>query len=237
MFRPLRAAGALVPALTALVAPASAESLVQLGLHGRMGTEGGALVQIEVDVWTGAEVQRHDLHVHLAQSTTARELATLLAARLEAAGATVVATDPHDESAAPQLFVSDATAVNLRLGHGLWGEVTICEEAPESIRLVEPQLARGAATLELTATTWHPHLERMGRLRLEHPIAEDTNPGAISQGLAEAARASGWIGERPTPDRWSPLRADGGAQFVGCNVRLAAPTTDWRLEVQLRVPE
>ncbi len=223
-------------ALFVLLAPAAAaEGLVQLTLHGALTEPGGAYVQVEVDRWTGKEVKRHDLHAHLAQGTTARDLAGLLHARFEHQGA-VVRYSPDDGDDRAHLFVEHATAVNLRLGFGLWAEVTTCEEAPVSIRLDEPQLASGPARLELTATTYHEHTERPGRLTCALPIAKDANTAQISQELAARANDAGWVGERPSPDRWTPLRAQVGGAVIACNVRLRSERADWRLEVRLPVP-
>lgn len=226
----------LLLALSLLAPAAAAEGLVQLTLHGSLTARGGAYVQVEVDRWTGKEVKRHDLHAHLAEGTTARDLAGLLHARFEHQGA-VVRYSPDDSDDRAQLFVESATAVNLRLGFGLWAEVTTCEEAPVSIRIDEPQLQVGAAALTLTATTFHEHTDRPGRLRCELPIAKDANTAQIAQDLAARANDTGWVGERPSPDRWTPLRAQLGGAVIACNVRLESPDADWRLEVALRVPE
>lgn len=228
----------LALALFACFAPAAAaESLVQLSLHGELTEAGGAFVQVEVDVWHTTELRRHDLHAHLAQGTSAHDLASLLYTRLSEAGVKVRFPGAGaSESKDAQLFIEHTTALNLRLGFGLWGEVTACEEAPKWIRLIEPQLAKGPAQLELTATTYHEHLKQPGRLKLSMPLSKDSNTASISQEFSRLAAENDWIGERPSPDRWSPLRSEMGAAVIACNIRFDSQHSDWRLEVQLAVP-
>ncbi|MCB9903575.1 MAG: hypothetical protein H6831_04130 [Planctomycetes bacterium] len=223
--------------LVALAPAAAAEGLVQLSLHGELSEAGGAFVQVEVDVWHDTELRRHDLHAHLAQGTSAHELADLLATRLTEAGVQVRYSEADSaKDAAAQLFIEHTTALNLRLGFGLWGEVTTCEEAPKWIRLVEPQLAKGAARIDLTATTYHEHLKQPGRLKLSLPLTKDSNTASISQDFSRLAAENHWVGERPSPDRWTPLRSELGAAVIACNIRCESPEADWRLEVQLTVP-
>ena len=229
----------LVLAVLFTLAPsAQAEGLVQLSLHGQLTEPGGAFVQVEVDVWNSATgVKRHDLHAHLASGTSAHDLASLVHSRLSEAGVRV--RFPSAELGDPieaHLFIEQATAINVRLGFGLWCEVTTCEEAPQWIRLVEPQLAKGGAKLALTATTYHEHLKQPGRLKLQMPITEDSNTASISQTFSKLAAENGWVGERPSPDRWSPIKSDLGAAVIACNIRFDSRQADWRLEVQLLVP-
>ena len=233
-----RSLRSLALALIACLAPAAAaESLVQLSLHGELTEAGGAFVQVEVDVWHDTQLQRHDLHAHLAQGTTAHDLASLLHTRLSEAGVEVRFPGAGSSGARDaQLFIEHTTALNLRLGFGLWGEVTPCEEAPQWIRLVEPQLAKGPARIHLTATTYHEHLKRPGRLKLAMPLSKDSNTASISQEFSRLAAENDWVGERPSPDRWSPLRSELGAAVIACNIRFESPESDWRLEVQLSVP-
>jgi hypothetical protein len=224
--------------LFACFAPAAtAESLVQLTLHGELSETGGAFVQVEVDFWSDDSVRRNDLHAHLAQGTTAHDLAGLLYARLLETGAKVrFPSEGLGDPQKAQLFIEHATAVNLRLGFGLWAEVTACEESPQWIRLVEPQLAKGAAQIDLTATTFHAHLKQPGRLTLSLPLTPDSNTASISQEFSKLAAENDWIGERPSPDRWSPLRSELGAAVIACNIRFDSRKSDWRLEVQLSTP-
>lgn len=225
-------------ALLACLAPrAQAESLVQLTLHGEIDEIGGSFVQVEIDIWRDQKVVRNDIHLHVAQGTSAHDLASLVNGRLADAGAVV--RFPGEGTGKPteaHLFIEHTTAINLRLGHGMWGEVTTCEEAPQWIRFDEPQLVPGDATLVLTATTYHEHLKTPGRLTLKLPLDKDTNSAALSQKLSTVAGENGWVSERPTADRWSPLRSDLGAAVIGCNIRFESKTADWRLEVQLHVP-
>lgn len=223
--------------LACFCSAASADSLVQLTLHGSLTESGGAFVQVEVDIWKDGAVKRNDLHAHLAQGTTAHDLAGLLAKRLSEAGAKVrFPSEGVGDPLTAQLFIERTTAVNLRLGFGLWGEVTACEEAPRWIRLVEPQLAKGTAQIGLTATTYHEHLKQPGRLKLNLPLTKESNTASISQQFSQLAVENDWVGERPSPDRWSPLRSELGAAVIACNIRFDSPDSDWRLEVQLGVP-
>jgi len=228
----------VLAALFTFAPSAQAEGLVQLSLHGELSEPGGAFVQVEVDVWSSETgVKRHDLHAHLARGTSAHDLACLIYTRLSDAGVKVhFPSQAIGEPLETHLFIEQTTAINVRLGFGLWCEVTTCEEAPQWIRLVEPQLAKGGAKLALTATTYHEHLKRPGRLKLEMPITTESNTASISQTLSKLASENGWVGERPSPDSWSPIRSDLGAAVIACNIHFDSRQSDWRLEVQLFVP-
>ena len=229
----------IVLALSLLAADlARAEGLVQLSFGGQVDADGGAPVELEFGLWDGKAVREVSLNIHLARETTASDLAALVASRLERAGAKVLLPREGEPLYGPiHVFVEAVTHANLRLGHGLRGSVTLCDSAPSSIRVQPPEIVRGGARLSIAATTFHHHDRRIGRKELVLELGELDTAGTVSEELARAAIAGGWVADRPSPDRWAASRTGDGAEITGCSVSLIGEgDADWRLEVQLEVP-
>lgn len=216
---------------------AHAEGLVQLTFQGEIGLRGGAPVEVELGIWDGASVREFALNVHLGERTRAHDLAALLAARLRRVGAKV---DFTDEGAAAQgvshLFIDSVTHANLRLGHGLWGAVTLCDAAPRSVRFQPPEIAKEGAEIHVAATTFQPHNRHLERVEISLEVDELTTSAQISEQLASVSISKGWVADRPAPDRWAASRTSDGATITGCSIELLSPGADWRVEVQLEVP-
>lgn len=216
---------------------ASAEGLVQLALHGEISSEGGAPIEVEIGLWDGAQVRDFEFNVHLGERTGARDLAWLLASRLRRFGAQVEIPEREVGSATvSHLFIEAVTHVKLRLGHGLWSSVTLCDAAPSAVRFQPPHLSPDGAEIRIVATTFHAHSRRIGRASVSLEVDRLTTSAQISERLAAASIASGWVAERPTADRWAASRSSDGAAIFGCSIELRSPGADWRVEVQLEVP-
>lgn len=228
----------LCSALLALSsAAAKAEGLVQLTLQGEIGARGGAPVEVEIGIWDGSRVRDLSLNVHLAERTSAEELVFLLAARLRRLGAHV---DLPGEAVASRgsahVFIDAVTHVNLRLGHGLWGSVTLCDATPASVRFQPPEIEKDGAEIHIAATTFHSHNRRLGRALVHIEVDRLTTSAQISEKLANESISLGWMADRPTPDRWAASRTSDGALITGCSIELLSPSADWRIEVALEVP-
>lgn len=214
-----------------------AEGLVQLALHGEVVSEGGAPIEVEIGLWDGARVRDFEFNVHLGERTSARDLGWLLASRLRRFGAQVELPERQGGSAeVSHLFVEAVTHVRLRLGHGLWSSVTLCDAAPRSVRFQPPHIAPEGARILVVATTFHSHSRRIGRASVSLEVDGLTTSAQISERLATESIASGWVAERPTADRWGASRLSDGAAIFGCSIELRSPTADWRVEVELEVP-
>ena len=91
-----------------------------------------------------------DLHLHLANATSAPDLAQIVSMRLNSEGFETFLTEPQDGRV--QLFVQHALFVRLRLGRGLKSIVTLTNSAPGAIKVMPPQGATGAAKLAITSS-------------------------------------------------------------------------------------
>ena len=220
-----------------LTASAGAEGMVQISLHGQITSRGGAPVEIHVGYWNGKEVVAVDLNLHVAEMTTAQDVAHLLVSRLKRAGARVEYPAANASRPDPvQIFIEHTTLVSFRLGHGLWAGVTTCESGPEAIRFQIPLLQKESADISVCTTTFHPHTRKPGRTLLELDVDEFDTSGAICEVLFNQGLAKGLIGDRPSADRWRPVKGTDGSQVTGFSIELLSPGADWGLEVMLSVP-
>lgn len=214
-----------------------AEGLVQLTLRGELASAGGAPVEIHLGFWNGERVEAVDLRLHLARGTTAHDLRSLLARRLDKAGADYVAPPSVDGRAdRAQLFLEQATLVSLRLGHGLSAAVTTTEGAPENVHFLAPLEVRATTYVQVCVSTYHPHSKEPGRAVLNLEVSEDAMPSDICQRLFNDGLAQGLVCDRSTADRWRPTKTDDGAGVTGCSIDLGIGKADWGLEVLLEVP-
>lgn len=220
-----------------LTALAGAEGMVQISLHGQITSRGGAPVEIHVGHWDGQKVVPVDLNLHLAEKTTAQDVAHLLVSRLKRAGATVEFPAANsNRSDSVQIFIEHTTLVSFRLGHGLWAGVTTCESGPEAIRFQVPLVQKESADILVCTTTFHPHLKKPGRTLVELDVDEFSTSGAICEILFNQGLAKGLIGDRPSADRWRPVKGTDGSLVTGFSIELLSPGADWGLEVMLSVP-
>ena len=240
---------ALASLLGPAAAPARAEGLVQLHFEGRIAPPGGARVEIEVGGTATRDGQLADfgqkvdfgMYLHLGRGTGARDLVALLAQRLRDQGLDVVepagaaATDGDAAARTPpgaSLFVDRVRYVRIRLGTGLQGAVTLCEEAPIAVRVLPPGQTKAGARLYVGASTFTPHTGDHSLRALELELGSEASAPEVSEKLAQRAIASGWVCERPALDSWRPHQMLDGARITGCSIELESGA-DWRLEVEL----
>ena len=229
----------LFTAVCCLGGSSLAEGLAQLTLNGVIDSRGGAPVELHIGFAKGKEQRSVDLRLHLAQETSAVDVAALLVSRLRRAGAEVVFPAEHANRPGPaQIFIEDATRVSLRLGHGLWGSITIPQAAPRSVRVLTPLQERDRASLTICATTFHPHTKIPGRVLLDLEVDPKANSTTIAEALFNQglAHEDKLVGDRPTSDRWRPVKTTAGAEITGCSIELLSPGADWGLEVELDPP-
>lgn len=225
---------------------------VQLTFEGRIEPVGGAPIELVVGalirsddsmepvrdlarglpVGEGREVA---LRPHLAQGTSASDIAALLARHLERAGADVWLSEPDEPSASGRrhLFVERALLVRMRLGQGLSAEVTVCEGAPDAVKIEPPTTTLSAGRLVVAYTSLHPHTRSRSRGDLEMTFEPSMHPSAISERLASYCLGQGMIAERPQLDSWRVVKLGDGAQLVGFNIRLET-AADWTFELRFR---
>ena len=228
----------LAAAALLLATPTRAEGMVQLSLHGQITSRGGAPVEIHVGYWNGKDVVAVDLNLHLAEMTTAQDVAHLLVSRLNRAGARVEYPAQHTSRPDPvQIFIESATLVSFRLGNGLWAGVTTCESGPEAIRFQPPLAQLESADILLCTTTFHAHTKKPGRKLMELEVDRYATSGAICELLFNQGLSQGLICDRPTADRWRPVKTSDGADVTGFSIELLSPGADWGLEVMLSVPQ
>lgn len=239
--RPLTARLLSVVLFLACAAGARAEGLVQITLQGAISSPGGAPVELELAVWNGKQVETLALNLHLGDGTRARDLASLITTRLRRLKARVDFPDENGggayASGVATLFIEAATNVNLRLGYGLSADVTVCDGAPTSVRILPPQVVEGGVKVLIATSTFQPHTRMIGRDSIALDFEAGAGAAQISEKLAITALDRGWIADRPTADSWACSRNTDGASVTGCSIELDSPNAaDWRLEVKLEVP-
>lgn len=231
----VRALAATALLLCVCALSASAEGLTQVRFQGAISHPGGAHVEVEVSARPSeedAEVERLAVFVHLAHGTTAADLASLVAERLRRVRIDVVLSQGSPEAGSTSLFVERARRVRLRLGHGLAGSVSLCEEAPMSVALERPgQDAEGARiTIGLSAYYLHTKQHRHSTLAVD--VAADATTSAISELLANRGIEAGWGCERPTLQSWRVNSLLDGGRVTGLSIELDS-ASDWALVVEL----
>jgi len=228
-------------ALIALLVTApttAAQGLVQVSLGGVLGQAGGAFIELEVAA-LNAQGQRLEavLHAHLAQGTTAAELSSLMVHRMQAAGLSFVrppTSTGRRETA--QLFVESVTFVHLRLGGGLTGDITLCDERPTAVRFLPPSVVRAPVSVAVYATTRHPHTRERGSAKVSIEAAADASSVVVAEALVQKAIRNGWVAARPTLESWSPVKLANGHEITGCSIALRG-TGDWGIEVEIEWSE
>jgi hypothetical protein len=220
-------------AILLLCPPAAAQGLVQISLSGDVDRNGGARAELGIRFADASGTRDVSVSVWLAERTSSADLAVLLTRRLEAAGVRVLHA-AEGQAARPQsvLFVEDVLAVSLRMGQGLKASVTLCEDRPDTVRLDPPEDAKSAAVLNVTASTWQPHLRTRGRSELELRFEADATPARIADRLASEGIRGGWPGDVERHEVWRPGLIAGQAEVRGASFDLASDG-DWRLEIGL----
>lgn len=227
----------VLSALLLLPSRGEAEGLVQLSLNGAIDAKGGATVEVQWGHWTGKESRDTHLRLHLAQDTSSFELASLLVMRLRARGASVLFPAEKTGATGPvHLYVESTTQVNLRLGHGMWATVTLCDSGPEKVRFLKPQVARDGAQITINTSTFQAHTKMTASILLEHDMDALANTATVCETLFNQGLSKGLVCDRPSADSWRPAKGSDGALVTGCSIELLAPGADWGLQVSLSVP-
>jgi len=224
------------------LAPRADAGLVQLTLEGEIHETGGALLEIAITLapkQADGRVSTLNMSLHLAQHTSARDLAELVAQRFFSAGfgprAWVSGSSAAGASTRAHLFLENPLSVTVRLGGGINGFITLCEDAPESIQILPTRMSPSPAHLQLTFSTRHPHTERLGHRELELDLNAGASSAQVSQLLASKARASGWTGTRPTLETYKFYKVNDGSLIKGCSISMWTDG-DWGLRVVLPRP-
>lgn len=224
----------LAAALVAALAPVTrASGTVQLTFDGELSPPGGARVVVAIAAGIGAAAREVRLDLHLAAGTSGADLAALLADRCAAAKLEVLA--PAARGPRAHVFVEDARSVTLELDAGLGGAVTVCDGAPELLRVETPGGPEtGPVRLVVAASAVHGHTARRTRSSIELGLEPGLGPAQISERLLARAVEAGWVCERPGVEGWRLSHLEDGSRITGFGVELRAERP-WRLE--LRVPE
>lgn len=210
---------------------ALAAGTVQLVIHGKVHRDGGTPVEFVVEADGGETVFRGIV----GRDTQAGDLVALLERRLKAAGIRHVRGSDAPGQGPVSLFVEDVERVRLRLGGGLRGTVTACDEAPRALRLLPSRLtdtSRGAhVMLGVTCAS------RDGSSLATHEVALDladvaTTAERVADLLARRASQDGLYSERPTDDAWATSGTSAGEGAIGLTVELYADG-DWGVELEL----
>lgn len=243
----LRLRALLAPILLCLAPVAHAGGLVQISLEGRVDRAGGARIEIAVGAVvdtvvdkltqeTTFETREILVALHLAKGTSASDLAQVLASRLREAGMLIIA--PRPEQGAPggassaQVFIERGIFVRMRLGQGLHGRITACEEAPIAISVESPQVEKVAGKLLLSATAKNMHTGDRSQHDLSMALDVEAHPAQIAAELFQLSMKEGWVAERPESLRWQPVRMKSGAALRGFSVEIEGKG-DWGIYMEL----
>ena len=213
-----------------------AQGLVELGFSGEEAVAGGGRVECSITFCSAKEDRgRHtlDLALHVAEHTSAADIAALVSERLREAGASVVAAGAHAPPLGPaNLFVENVESIGLRLGNGLACSLTLCEDQPASVRLAPPSDTKQSATLTVVASTIQPHTKEHRRVSIEVSFDEKFASSELATRLAKASIDKGWLAEIEAHDTCRPNVFTDGSQLQGCSFDLKSKG-DWRIEVAL----
>jgi len=227
-----------LPALAALSMPVLRSALpaqepprprlVQLRFEGQAG-KAGARAQLAVQALIGGEERAITATLLAGPGTSGAELSALLAARLEAAGVTLVRAEGANASAS--LFLEDATRVTLELGGGLIASLTACEGSGASVR-VEARGDAHPATVTVVVETVSSHEDRRGSALAQVLLEPGTPAPAAASRLMDGAAEAGLLSEKPGGDRWRPTKLKTGERVLGLSLRLES-AGDWRIDLGL----
>lgn len=222
--------------LVVLASVSNAAGLVQITLNGSVTTGGGAPVQLEItaaDPQTPEHPRVANLELLLAEGTTAKDLAALLARRLDAAGIGFVRTESSaDASARTSIFVEQAMGVGVRLGNGLSATITLCDAAPTSARLSPGLDAKSPCQVSVVAHTQNAVTLERKRLAVGFTLEARATLTEANSKLALTAIGAGWRSELKSNEWWLPKPATEHGNVTGCTLE-ALSVGDWRFDVTL----
>jgi hypothetical protein len=229
-FRPL----ALVA--LAFVSPLRAQGLVEISLSGTVDTAGGGRIEIEIATFnpTSPNVPvATKLNLLLGEGTTAADLGLLLSRRLEEKLVRVTSLGSNAPQRGPvNLFVENALSVGLRLGNGLSGTVTLCEDRPLSVKVSPGAESKLGATLKVVALTHQEHTGDNGRFVVSQDFQDRSELTDVGTKLVRAAISMGWPSELKNHDTWWPAPNTETERITSCSFEIRS-NGDWRLDVAL----
>ncbi|MDZ4772966.1 MAG: hypothetical protein SGI72_07505 [Planctomycetota bacterium] len=216
--------------------PLGAQGLVQISLSGAIDTSGGGRIEVEIATFDPNAPEKPVLttmKVLLGESTSAADLAVLLTKRLEANFARVTSLGANAPQRGPvNLFVEGVVSVGLRLGNGLSGNVTLCEDRPMSVRVSPGVESKLGGVLRVVALTRQEHTGDSGRFQVDVNFADRSELTDVGMRVVRAAIAMGWPGELKGHDTWWPAPMTETQRITSCSVELRS-NADWRLDVAL----
>lgn len=232
-------------ALAALSPLAPAQGLAQLRLEGELNSRHGAWIEVYIGAMVQRQAREMQFIAYFGPGTTAVELGTLLAVRLERAKFDVIPTFFDRDSSGMSLFIDDALFVRVRVGGGINATITAMDTPPGAIRIFSPSLSPEPATVYISAGVWSPHAQIWGRVELSVPLEtqsipdnlrlDATNPVAdaplVAKRLQAAATAAKWLTETSRGDSWRAIKMMDGAIFQGLAVTVQSEG-DWRIELE-----
>lgn len=220
-----------------LCSPLRAQGLVELSLSGEITTKGGARVEIEVKT---LDPNKPDvpavtsLAVMLAERTSAADLGMLLAKRLETTSfVRVIWRGEGAPTHGPvNLFLDGVLGVGLRLGNGIEGRLTLCEDRPASVKLTPGLERRQGGEFRVVALTREDKSREMGRIGFVVKLDERSEITDVGTRLVHAAIGQGWPSELKGHDTWCPGPMTETQRVLSASLELDA-AADWRLDVAL----
>lgn len=217
--------------LLSLSALASAQSLAQVSIEGRLAKP--SRVEVEIGAMVANLERQLDFHTFLAAGTTAQDVMGLIAGRLEASGFHAHLGPVRENSVGGRtLFVERALFIRMRIGDGLVGSITACEASPTSVRVVPH--AKNSFTLTATAGLYNPGADTHSTDTMSLEFKPGTFSAQCVDRLLEEAARKGWASNRPAHELWQPVKLVTGEQITGMTFNASA---SWRVEVDLRRAE
>lgn len=224
-----------VAALVLLSLPLCAQGPVQLMFSGEITNEHGSSIDLEISARCadGSESKGLSLHMALLRSTSARDVAALLDARLTEARIRHVAPAPASERGQATIFLEGVTRVLVRASDGLHVSIGLSEGAPSSVQLLPPLARRGKANLRFHGLTNDVRLRARGTVDFGVDFEADATPTQTVEALANACSAARWLSERPSHETWRPSHSYEGVDLVGTSFELDTTAADWGIELRL----
>lgn len=224
---------------------ASAQGLAQLRLDGQLDSRHGAWIEVYIGAMVQRQAREMEFIAYFGPGTTAVELGTLLAVRLERAKFDVIPTFLDRNATGMSLFIDNVLFVRARVGGGLTATITCMDLPPGAIRIYSPSLSTEPATVHVSGGVWSPHEQIWGRVELSVPLDTKTVPEnlrldgtypvadapLVAKRLQAAAAEAKWMSETARGDAWRPIRMMNGAIFQGLAVTVESEG-DWRIEVE-----
>ena len=213
---------------------ASTGALCQLDFSGVLGRpllEGGngpSWYTISVTHIVNESSLESVLEGQLRRGTSANHLYALLAARLEAAGGSVIRTR-GDGAQITGLFIEGVQKVRLDLPGCQEVSVTFCDRPLSVLSLRATGEAPGNGELEFLGVVRGVDGKTRAQESIQVSIEAGESGHDVCKRLFDASLESGWLPVRPATDRWSPSRRKDARTLQSTEISLHAP--GWELEL------